>query len=56
MPKGRSSEANEQVDEANMVKRVLGDGFGVRCSSLDGAVHGQHKAVHRAVKEVRRRT
>jgi hypothetical protein len=53
---GNTLAATEQVDEATMVKRVLGDGFGVRCSSLDGAVQGQYKAGHRAVKEVRRRT
>lgn len=52
---GNTLAATEQVDEATMVKRVLVDGFGVRCSSLDGAVHGQYKAGHRAVKEVRRR-
>jgi hypothetical protein len=53
---GNALAATEQVDEATMVKRVLGDGFGVRCNSLDGAVQGQYKAGHRAVKEVRRRT
>jgi hypothetical protein len=54
---GNTLAATEQVDEATMVKRVLGDGFGVRCcNSLDGAVQGQYKAGHRAVKEVRRRT
>lgn len=53
---GNTLAATEQVDEVTMVNRVLLDGFAVRCSSLDGLAHGQYKAGHRAVKEVRRRT
>ena len=52
---GNRLAATEQVDEATMVDRALADGFGVRCSSLDGLITGQYKAGHRAVKEVRRR-
>lgn len=53
---GNTLAATEQVDEPTMVQRALVDGFGVRCSSLDGLVHGQYKAGHRAVKEIRRRS
>lgn len=51
--RGNTVKASEEVDELTMIQRVLNDGFGVRCSSLDGEVNGLYKAGHRSVQEVR---
>ena len=53
---GNTLDVTEQVDESTMVKRVLVEGWGVRCSSLDGAVQGQYKPGQRAVAHIKRHT
>ena len=50
---GNTLDLTEQVDESEMIKRVLTDKYGVRCASLDGEVQGQYKMGHSAVKSVR---
>ena len=51
---GNTVKASEEVDETTMIRKVLLDGYAVRCSSFDGKVHGLYKAGHRSVREVRR--
>jgi hypothetical protein len=53
---GNTLEATEEVDEATMIRKVLQDGYAVRCSSLDGEVNGLYKPGHRAVREIRRKS
>ncbi len=50
---GNTVKASEEVDEPAMIRRVLKEGFAVRCSSHDGEINGLYKAGHRAVREVR---
>jgi hypothetical protein len=50
---GNTLLACDEVDEATMVKRVLGDGYAVRCSSVDGKTNGLYKHGHRSVREIR---
>lgn len=51
---GNTLEASEEVDEETMVRKVLEEGFAVRCKSLDGNTNGLYKHGHRSVREVRR--
>ena len=51
---GNTLAAGREVDEDTMVALVLGNGFSVRCASLDGATLGLYKARGRSVHEVRR--
>lgn len=51
---GNTVKASEEVDETTMIRKVLNDGYAVRCSSLDGEVTGLYKHGHRSVREVRR--
>ena len=51
--KGNTLEDLEEVDEETMVTKVLREGYGVRCASLDRKVTGLYKKDQRAVKEVR---
>ena len=51
---GNTVEASEEVDEETMIRKVLGNGYAVRCSSLDGEVNGLYKHGHRSVREVRK--
>jgi HNH endonuclease len=51
---GNTLEASEEVDEETMVRRVLEEGYAVRCKSLDGNTNGLYKHGHRSVREVRR--
>ena len=51
---GNTLAAGREVDEDTMVALVLGNGFSVRCASLDGATLGLYKARGRSVREVRR--
>lgn len=51
---GNTVAASEQVNEAQMVQRVLEEGYAVRCSSENGSVQGLYRHGHRAVREVRR--
>lgn len=51
---GNTLKAGEEVDEPTMIRKVLNEGFAVRCSSLDGEVKGLYKAGYRSVLEVRR--
>lgn len=53
---GNTVDASEEVDEATMIRKVLNDGYAVRCSSLDGEVYGLYKHGHRSVRDVRRIT
>lgn len=50
---GNTVIASEEVDESTMIRKVLEDGYAVRCSSLDGEVNGLYKHGHRSVREVR---
>jgi transcriptional regulator with XRE-family HTH domain len=50
---GNTLEDCEEVDEATMVTKVLNQGYGVRCASLDKKVTGLYKKGQRAVKAVR---
>ncbi|MDX1723731.1 MAG: HNH endonuclease signature motif containing protein [Pseudomonas sp.] len=51
---GNTLEASEEVDEETMVRKVLNEGYAVRCKSLDGNTNGLYKHGHRSVREVRR--
>ena len=51
---GNTLEASEEVDEETMIRKVLEEGFAVRCRSLDGNTNGLYKHGHRSVREVRR--
>ena len=51
---GNTLEASEEVDEETMVRKVLEEGYAVRCKSLDGSTNGLYKHGHRSVREVRR--
>jgi hypothetical protein len=51
---GNTIEAGEEVDEDTMVRKVLEEGYAVRCKSLDGNTHGLYKPGERSVREVRR--
>ena len=51
--KGNTLDDLEEVDEETMVAKVLSEGYGVRCASLDRKVSGIYKKGQRAVKEVR---
>jgi hypothetical protein len=51
---GNTLAAGQEVDEETMVALVLGNGFSVRCTSLDGETKGLYKACGRSVREVRR--
>lgn len=53
---GNTLGAAEQVDEEAMIRRVLSEGWGVRCASLDGTVQGLYKPDQRAVSRVNRHT
>lgn len=53
---GNTIASGEEVDESTMVRKVLSDGYAVRCSSKDGATKGLYKYGHRAVREIRRAT
>jgi hypothetical protein len=53
---GNTLEAGEEVDEETMVRKVLEEGYAVRCKSLDGSTNGLYKHGHRSVREVRRNT
>jgi hypothetical protein len=50
---GNTVAASEEVDEHTMARRVLDEGYAVRCSSEDGRVKGLYKHGHRAVREIR---
>lgn len=50
---GNTLEASEEVDEETMMRKVLEEGFAVRCISLDGNTNGLYKHGHRSVREVR---
>lgn len=50
---GNTNKASEEVDEATMIRKVLKEGYAVRCSSLDGEINGLYKRGHRSVYEVR---
>ncbi|QKE37571.1 hypothetical protein [Ferrovum myxofaciens] len=51
---GNTLKACEEVDEETMVRKVLEEGYAVRCKSLDGNKHGLYKHGHRSVREIRR--
>ena len=51
---GNTLEASEEVDEETMVRKVLEEGYAVRCRSLDGNTNGLYKHGHRSVREIRR--
>jgi len=51
---GNTLEASEEVEEETMVRKVLNEGYAVRCRSLDGNTNGLYKHGHRSVREVRR--
>lgn len=51
---GNTLEACEEVDEETMVRRVLEEGYAVRCRSLDGKTNGLYKHSQRSVREIRR--
>lgn len=51
---GNTLEASEEVDEETMARKVLGEGYAVRCKSLDGNTNGLYKCGHRSVREIRR--
>ena len=53
--KGGNTIANcEEVDEPTMIRKVLDEGYAVRCSSTDGEVFGLYKHGQRSVQEIRR--
>lgn len=51
---GNTLEASEEVDEETMVRKVLEEGYAVRCKSVDGNTNGLYKHGHRSVREIRR--
>lgn len=51
---GNTLGASEEVDEDTMVRKVLEEGFAIRCKSLDGNTNGLYKQGQRSVREVRR--
>jgi len=51
---GNTLSASEEVDEETMVRRVIKEGYAVRCKSLDGNTNGLYKHGHRSVREIRR--
>jgi len=51
---GNTLTASEEVDEDTMIRKVLEEGYAVRCKSLDGNTNGLYKQGHRSVREVRR--
>jgi 5-methylcytosine-specific restriction endonuclease McrA len=50
---GNTLEASEEVDEDTMVRKVLNEGYAVRCKSADGNTNGLYKHGHRSVREIR---
>jgi hypothetical protein len=53
--KGNTLALTHEVDEAEMLARVLEQGWAVRCRSLDGSISSsQYKVGHRAVAEIKR--
>lgn len=50
---GNTLKACEEVDQETMVRKVLQEGYAVRCTSLDGITNGLYKHGHRSVREVR---
>lgn len=52
--RGNTLEASEEVDEETMVRKVLEEGYAVRCKSLDGAITGLYKHGYRSVQTIRR--
>lgn len=53
---GNTLESGKEVDEVTMIRKVLDDGYAVRCSSLDGKTKDLYKHGRRSVREVRQRT
>lgn len=51
---GNTLTAGEEVDEATMMRKVLEEGYAVRCRSLDGRTKGLYKYGHRSVGEIRK--
>lgn len=51
---GNTLESGEEVDEPTMIRKVLDQGYAVRCSSRDGSTKGLYKQGHRSVREVKR--
>ena len=51
---GNTLESGEEVDEVTMVRKVLDEGYAVRCSSKDGSIKGLYKQGRRSVREVKR--
>ena len=51
---GNTIAAGEEVDEATMVRKVLEEGYAVRCKSRDGSKTGLYKHGHRSVREIRK--
>lgn len=51
---GNTKAAGEEVDENEMVKKVLDQGYAVRCSSLDRKTTGLYKPGERSVREIKR--
>ncbi len=50
---GNTLAASEEVDEGTMVRKVLTEGYAVRCKSLNTYTQGLYKQGHRSVAEVR---
>ncbi|MBC7609273.1 MAG: HNH endonuclease, partial [Polaromonas sp.] len=46
-------EASEEVNEKTMARKVIVEGYAVRCKSLDGNTNGLYKHGHRSVREIR---
>jgi hypothetical protein len=51
--RGNTTADAETVDEETMARKVLKEGYAVRCASMDGNVTGLYKADQRAVREVK---
>lgn len=49
---GNTLADSEDVDEETMIRKVLREGFSVRCRSLDGKTTGLYKPGYRSVREV----
>lgn len=50
---GNTLEVSKEVDEETMVRKVLNEGYAVRCRSLDGNTTGLYKQGKKSVLEVR---
>lgn len=49
---GNTLACGEEVDEETMLRKILDQGFAVRCTSLDGSTKGLYRISGRAVHEV----